>query len=228
MSAFGYQYRNNVIRSDPVREPSPVVPLINRFAPLHGDVRHPVGSRRESVRNYLIKMVLSKMIRANFSAESIIEPVLPLLQGSAPEGNRGCVAAQEDEPCGAVDALVEESEPGWRRQLLARAELDDRERIGREPVGAIEGFERRGGETASVRGIDKRHRALQSRTGRTSGVTRHDLGVGALPERRNVPAQDRDCLEIAFDKDCLSRAARQRFEPERSGPGEGVEHSRAG
>ena len=93
MSAFGYQYRNNVIRSDPVREPSPVVPLINRFAPLHGDVRHPVGSHRESVRNYLIKMVLSRMIRANFSAESIIQPVLPLLQGLASECNCGCVAA---------------------------------------------------------------------------------------------------------------------------------------
>src|SRR6516225_6979019 len=125
-------------------------------------------------------MVLSRMIRANFSAESIIQPVLPLLQGLASECNCGCVAAQEDEPCGAVDALVEKSEPGWRRQLLAHAELDDRERIGREPVGAIESFERRGGETASVRGIDKRHRALQSRTGRTSRVTRHDLGVSAF------------------------------------------------
>src|SRR5271155_6234430 len=97
------------------------------------------------------------------------------------------LAAQEDEPRGAVDALVEEGEPGRRLEFLPGAEFDDRERIRQEPAGTIEGFERRGGETGSIRGIDKRHRALQSRADGTGGVTRHDLGMGAFAQRRDVP-----------------------------------------
>src|SRR5690349_19785854 len=50
----------------------------------------------------------------------------------------GAFAAQEDEPRGAVDALIYESEPCGQWQFLARRDLDDDERVRGQPAGADE------------------------------------------------------------------------------------------
>ncbi len=48
---------------------------------------------------------------------------------------RGALAAQKDEPRGAVDALVDQGEAGGRRQVLARRDLDHDQRVGGQPAG---------------------------------------------------------------------------------------------
>jgi len=52
------------------------------ISPPAGRGRTPVRSNRESAFKCLIQMALSKVTQANFSAESIFQPVFPLLQGS--------------------------------------------------------------------------------------------------------------------------------------------------
>jgi hypothetical protein len=89
-AGFCYYYDNirvyNIPRSNPMKRrpvPSPAIPLIARFGPRDRRKMPPVGPRREAAYKYLIYTALSRMTGSNLSAESMIRPVSPLLQGSA-------------------------------------------------------------------------------------------------------------------------------------------------
>ena len=54
-----------------------------------------------------------------------------------------------------------------------------------------------------------------------------DLGDAGQPERLHIAADGGARGGIVLDEQAIARAARQRFEPERAGAGEQVEHARA-
>ena len=61
----------------------PASTLIARFRPLQGGVGSPVHPHPNRAYKHLILLDLSRIIRTNLSAVSIIHPVFRLLQGSA-------------------------------------------------------------------------------------------------------------------------------------------------
>src|SRR5215472_4422246 len=79
------QYRNKVNSQCPRNGclvTSPVSTLIDRFRPLQGGVGSPVRATLDAAFKYLIQIYLSRIIRANLAAGSIIQPVFRFLQGS--------------------------------------------------------------------------------------------------------------------------------------------------
>ena len=133
-------------------------------------------------------------------------------------------AAEQDEPRGAVDALVDEGVPGGRCEFLAGRDLDDRERIGREPARGVERRQCRCGEPAVVGRVEERDGAAPIGARRTGCVRRKNAGVGAFAQRLDIAAQYGQGVAVAFDEDGFGSTARQRFEAVGPGAGEGVEH----
>src|SRR5205814_9290797 len=98
-------------------------------------------------------------------------------------------AAKKEKPCRAVHPLVEETESGGRGQVLARRELDDCKCIRREPAGRLERCQRRSGDAAAVRRVEKRQRVRRRCAWWAGGVAGDDPRTRIFPERRDVPAK---------------------------------------
>ena len=144
----------------------------------------------------------------------------------------GCgrgLAAQKDEPRGAVDALVRSGKSGGRRQILRRRDLDHSQRVGGEPAG---GGERRQAPARQARcdraGREtRRAQAKAARGGRVASpatIWARSSSPSAATLRRSAASASRSVL----DEGGGAGAARQGFEAEGAGAGEGVEHRPVG
>ncbi len=110
-------------------------------------------------------------------------------------------------------ALLEHAE---RARLEPAARRSARERLFAEPlaVGRVEEDE--------IEGLDRARRPERGR------VAAQDAGDAGQAERLDVGADQAASLDARLDEERMRRAARDRFEPERAGAGEKVEHARLG
>src|SRR5258708_2232693 len=136
--------------------------------------------------------------------------------------------AQEGEPRRAVAALVERGEAGRRRDAFLRRRLDDAERARGEPAAGGERAERRNGESFAVRRIEEGERRRGERTRRRRGVAADDAAARLLVEGGDVLPQRGERGAAGLDEDDVRGAARQGFEAEGAGAGEGIDDFGAG
>src|SRR5271155_642681 len=133
----------------------------------------------------------------------------------------GALAAQKDEPRGAVDALVYDGEAGRHRQILARRDLDHNKRVGGQPAGGGERRQGRFGKPALVRRVEERDGTGKSGARRPGRIAGDDTGAVRFAKRADIAAQRGERLALAFDERSFAGAARQGFQTDRAGAGKG-------
>ena len=114
------------------------------------------------------------------------------------------------------------------RHVLRPAGFQAAQRPRRHPARATQRRQHHPGQPGAIGRIEKDQPAGGFGPGRTRGIAGDDTPLRLPhPAGGQIRPQHRQRRAVALDEAGPRRAARQRLQPQRPGPGEGVEHKRA-
>ena len=129
----------------------------------------------------------------------------------------------------AVFAAVVEGEAGRQSHRRVAAFLQHQHRLRLQPAAVAQRGQRLFAEALAIGRVEEHQIDRSHGAGRTErcGVAAQQLGDAAGPEGFDVVADEAAGFGADVDEDHARRAARQRFEAERAGAGEQIEHAQA-